>query len=267
MECLGIIAGGGRLPFEIAKAAKDKGYELVIIAHEGETGLDIEALGHKVFWVRLGKLGQLLKILRTQSVTKAVLVGTIKKKKMFEGLRPDLKGLRLMARLAVFHDDKILRAVSSEIEAIGVQVIAPQDLLPELLAPEGVLTKVKPTKAQWEDVRFGWEMVKEIGRLDIGQCIVVKDRVVVAVEALEGTDETIRRGAMLAPGATVVKVCKPKQDERFDLPTVGKDTLCTMKEAGAGCLAIEAGKTIIMDREDFITIADTYKIPVVAIRN
>jgi DUF1009 family protein len=164
------------------------------------------------------------------------------------------------------HDDSLLRAVADELESEGITVRESTLYLDNLLAPAGVLTGRKPTKAEWNDIAFGWQMAKEIGRLDIGQTVVVKDKVVVAVEAIEGTDEAIRRGGRLCrEGAVVVKSCKPQQDLRFDLPATGLQTIITMEEVKAGCLAIEAGKTIMIQKDSLIARADQAGISIVAL--
>lgn len=156
--------------------------------------------------------------------------------------------------------------MASELETEGLEVIASTALLPHLFAPSGPVTRKRPGRSQWKDIRFGWNLAREIGRLDIGQCLVVKDRAVLAVEAIEGTDQTILRGGRLGgPGAVVIKVCKPNQDIRFDLPSVGIRTVENMKEAGASVLAVQAGKTLIFDREDVVNLADDAGIAIVGI--
>ncbi len=256
-ERIGLIAGGGRFPFLIAQSAKKRGLSVFAIAHEGETDPALENSADQIEWIKLGKFGQLLKVLKKSGVKRAVMAGTIKKRRMFDGLKPDLKGLMLMSKLALFHDDGILRAVADEIEKNGVKIISCASLMPELLAPGGCLTERKPTKDEMQDVEAGWRIAKEIGRLDIGQCIVMKNRTVIAVEAMEGTDETIRRaGRITGGGGVVIKVSKPDQDLRFDIPTVGINTLKVMKEARASLLVIEKGKTLMFDREEMIGFAN-----------
>lgn len=241
---------------EIARAARETGFQVVVVAHEGETDPEIVREAHVCEWVKLGQLGSVIRHLKNYRVKKAIMAGTIAKRKMFQGIRPDLKGLTLMAKLKIFHDDAILRAVAEELKEAGVEIVSSTFLLPNLLAQEGLLTKRGPNKAQLMDIQVGYRVAKEVGRLDIGQTVVVKDRVVVAVEAIEGTDEAIRRGGRLAPGAIVVKVSKPQQDLRFDLPTVGPNTILVMKESKLAGLCIEAQRTLIMERERMIELAD-----------
>ena len=170
---------------------------------------------------------------------------------------PDLKGLKVMSKLAVFHDDDILRAVASELSREGIEIIGSAGYVPELVAPEGCLTRRKPSKSEEEEIRFGWTIAKELGRLDIGQCVVVRKKTVLALEAIEGTDQTILRGGKLAgEKAVVVKVSKPNQDLRFDVPSVGLDTVKVMAQVKASVLAVEAGKTLLFDRPEMISYAN-----------
>ena len=213
----------------VAESAKAQGIRVVAVAHHGETEPALEGKVEKVVWVKLGQLGQVIKALKGNGVTEAVMAGTITKTKMFTNARPDLRGLSLMTRIAIFHDDDILRAVAEELRREGIQIVSSIQFLPGLAASGGVLTRRRPTKEEREDIRFGWAMAKELGRLDIGQCIVVRKKTVVAVEAMEGTDETILRGGALArEKAVVIKVSKPHQDLRFDIPSVGLQTIEVM---------------------------------------
>ncbi len=267
-DTLGIIAGGGKFPILIAKEAKKRGIKVVAVAHEGETDQAIENEADEITWIKLGQFGRLVKALKKGNVKKAVMAGTIKKKRMFEGIVPDLKGLSLMSKILFFHDDGILSAVAHELSKEGIEIISSTYYLPELVAPEGCLTKRRPTRQEKEDIRFGWNMAKEIGKLDIGQCVVVKSKTVLAVEAIEGTDETIIRGGKIAKeGAIVVKVCKPNQDLRFDLPSVGLNTVKTMNMVNASLLVIEAGKTLMFDKEEMISYANKNGICIVSIKD
>ena len=264
-EVLGIIAGGGRFPLMLAEAARRKDIRVVAVAHVGETDEALADSVDSLIWVKLGQLGKVINALKREGVMHALMAGTITKKKMFTNVMPDLKALSLMGSLAVFHDDDILRTVAGVFSREGIEIVSATAMLPELLAPEGVLTRRKPDRAEQRDVEFGWGVVKEIGRLDIGQCVVVRRRTVLAVEAIEGTDEAIRRGGRLAgEKAVVVKASKPQQDLRFDVPTVGLQTIITMKEVGASVLAIEAGKTLIFDRERMTHFAESANIAVVS---
>lgn len=265
-EALGLIAGGGVFPLMVADAARDRGLRVVAVAHEGETDPLLAEKVDEIAWIKLGQLGHLLKVLKKAGVTKTVMAGTINKKKMFENVRPDLRGLTLMSKLAIFHDDDILRAVARELQREGIHIVSSAEHLPELLAPRGNLTRRKPNQEEREDVEFGWKIAKELGRLDIGQCVVVRRKTVLAMEAIEGTNETILRGGKLAKEkAVVVKVSKPNQDMRFDVPAVGPDTIEVMAQVKASVLAIEAGKTLIFDKLAMISYADRSRIVIVSL--
>ncbi|MEW6668092.1 MAG: UDP-2,3-diacylglucosamine diphosphatase LpxI [Thermodesulfobacteriota bacterium] len=264
-EVLGLIAGGGRFPLMVAEAARKQGLHVVAVGHHGETDPALADRVDDMVWIKLGQLGRLIQALRKSGAAKAVMAGTITKKRMFEHVLPDLKGLKVMTRLAVFHDDDILRAVAAELAGEGIQIVSSIHYLPDLLAPPGCLTRRKPTRAEGEDIQFGWDVAKELGRLDIGQCVVVRRRTVLALEALEGTDETIRRGGALArEKAVVVKVSKPNQDLRFDVPTVGLETIKVMAQVRAAVLAVESGKTLLFDRHEMIRYADGKGICIVS---
>jgi hypothetical protein len=194
------------------------------------------------------------------------MAGTITKRRMFEDIRPDLKGLAIISKLALFHDDGILRAVADELAREGIEIVSSTQYLPELVAPQGCLTKRKPNKSEKEDIDFGFQVAKELGRLDIGQCVVVRKKTILAVEAIEGTDAAIRRGGDLArEGAVVVKVSKPHQDLRFDVPAVGLGTVKAMAEVKAAALAVESGKTLLFDKDEMITYADELRIAIVSV--
>ena len=183
---------------------------------------------------------------------------------MFENVMPDLKGLAVMSKLAIFHDDDILRAVAGELAKEGIEIVSSTLYVPELLAPAGCLTKRRPSKDEKEDIDFGWRIAKELGRLDVGQCVVVRRKTVLAVEAIDGTNETILRGGRLGREETVVvKVSKPNQDLRFDVPAVGPETIKVMSQVKASSLAVEAGKTLIFDREEMIAKAEEMGISII----
>lgn len=267
-ETLGLIAGGGQFPLIAADAARKRGIRMVAVAHQGETDPALSDKVDEVVWIRLGQLGHLIKALKKRGVSKALLAGTITKRKMFENIRPDLKGMAIMSRLAVFHDDDILRAVADELAKDGIEIVSSTIYLTDLFATPGFLTRKKPTRAEQEDIRFGWKIAKELGRLDIGQCVVVRRKTVLALEAIEGTNETILRGGRLGKEKTVVvKVSKPNQDLRFDVPAVGLDTVRVMAGVGASVLAVEAGKTLIFDKREMIKYADRIGISVVALED
>jgi len=263
---IGMIAGGGQFPLLIAEAAKKEGIQVIAVAHLDETDPKLSDRVDDIVWVRLGQLGQLIKAFRTRGVTEVLMAGTITKKRMFDNIRPDLKGLTIMSKLAFFHDDDILRAVAQELAGEGLTIIGSTQFLPELIAPEGCLTARRPNKAEKEDIRFGWKMAKELGRLDIGQCVVVRKKTVLALEAIEGTDATILRGGKLAQEkAVVVKVSKPGQDLRFDVPSVGLETIRTLSRVNGAVLAVEAGNTLLFDKAEMIALANLKRISIVSL--
>ncbi len=264
-ETLGLIAGGGAFPLQVAEAAVTQGHRVVAIAHHGETDPALEERVDRIVWVNLGQLGKLIRSLKESGARKAVMAGTITKRRMFGRVRPDLKGLSLMSKIAVFHDDGILRRLADELQKEGIEIISSTVCVPDLLARSGCLTSRKPTKGEQEDIQFGWDIAKVLGRLDIGQCVVVRRKTVLAVEAIEGTDETILRGGRLAQEkAVVIKVSKPEQDLRFDVPAVGLKTLETMATVKASVLVIEAGKTLMFDKSAMIEYANTNRIAILS---
>jgi hypothetical protein len=266
-EKIGIIAGGGQLPLLFAKAASQEGLEIFAAAHEGETDNELANLVNGLQWVRLGQLGRIIKFFKQQGVDKTVMVGSITKTNIFRDIRPDLKGLGLWNKINVKQDDAILRAVAEGLAKEGIEVVASTGYLPELLFPKGVLTKKKPTMAQQDDIRFGWQMARAVGKLDIGQCVVVRNQTVLAVEAIEGTDAAIKRGGMLGKEKTVIiKLRKPNQDFRFDLPAVGITTIDSLLEAKAAVLAVEAEHALLFDRETVVQLANKSGIVVVGVQ-
>jgi|UniRef100_A0A7C3Z317 hypothetical protein len=260
---IGLIAGKGQFPLLFAEAARRRGFEVVAVAHRGETDPALEGLTRQCHWVYVGQLGKLIRVFKEAGVTRAVMAGGVSRGRLFRDFRPDFRALNLIRRVGPGHDDRLLRGLAAELEGEGITIDSPLLYLEELLAPPGALTRRRPTPQELEDIHYGFRIAKEVGRLDLGQCVVVRRQVVTALEAVEGTDEAIRRGGRLAgPGAVVVKVCKPGQDLRFDLPAVGKNTIAVMAEVGAAVLAMEAGKTLIFDREDMLALANRLKIAI-----
>ena len=265
-ERLGLIAGNGRFPIIFADNARKLGYQVSAVAHEGETDPELAKHVDRIHWIKIGQLNKLITAFKDDQVHQAVMLGGIKKTHVFTTVRPDFRTLALAARLALWKDDDILRELAKELENEGITICESTFGLEGILADEGPLTVRVPSEKEWEDIRYGWEVAQHIGRLDIGQCVVVKDRVVVAVEAVEGTDEAIKRGGQLAKdGAVVVKRCKPQQDLRFDLPAVGPRTIEIMASVNASVLAVEAGRTIILDRDLTLKMAQSARIAVVGI--
>lgn len=267
-DSIGIIAGGGNFPLMVADAAREKGYHVVAVAHEGETDPALADKVDKIIWIKLGQLGKLIRALKNNGVRRALMAGTIAKPKMFGNVRPDIKGMLLISKMAIFHDDGILRAVAEELAGQGIEIVSSTIYLPELVTAAGYLTRKRPGKYEREDIRMGWKIAKALGGMDIGQCVVLRRRTVLALEAIDGTDETILRGGRLAgEKAVVVKVSKPSQDLRFDLPSVGLGTLKAMSEVKASVLALEAGKTLMFEKKQMIEYADNNAISIVSIEN
>jgi len=264
---IGLIAGNGRFPIIFADNARKLGLHVSAVAHEGETEPELARHVDRIHWIKIGQLNKLIKAFKDDGVQQAVMLGGIKKTHVFTTVRPDFRTLALATRLALWKDDDILREFAAELEREGIAICESTFGLEGILVEEGPLTSRQPTKKQWDDIRYGWEVAQEIGRLDIGQCVVVKDRIVVAVEAVEGTDGAIKRGGELAKdGAVVVKRCKPQQDLRFDLPAVGPRTIEVMASVKAAVLAVEAGRTVMLDRELVIQKALDSGIAVIGIK-
>lgn len=263
---IGIIAGGGQFPLLFVEAARKAGRTVLVVAHKGETAPEVAEAADGVCWVKLGQLGKVIKFFKSNRVSEAVFLGSITKTKIFRDVLPDLKGLSLWNKIDSKQDDSILRAVAGALEQEGIAVRESTLYLKHLLFPRGILTKTRPTPQQIVDIEFGWKNARAIGQLDIGQCVVVRNRSVLAVEAIEGTDATIRRGGLLAKEkAVVVKVRKPGQDFRFDLPATGLDTITTLSSVKGAVLAVEAGQSLLFDREAMIREADAAGIVVVGI--
>ncbi|HWP59734.1 MAG TPA: UDP-2,3-diacylglucosamine diphosphatase LpxI [Candidatus Acidoferrales bacterium] len=265
MERVGLIAGSGSFPLVFADEARRLGFAVVAVAHIGETVPELESHVEKIFWVRVGQLGRVISVFKQESITRAVMAGAIKKSRFFTNVRPDLRALRILRHLRERKDDFVLRAVADELEKEGITIEGATKYVPSLLAPPGVLSRRAPRRQEWGDLEFGFRVGREIARSGVGQCIVVKRRAVLAVEAIEGTDQTILRGGRFAKGAIVIKVCKPQQDLRFDLPTVGPGTIAVMREAKAACLGIEVGKTVMLEKDAMIAEADAAGIAVVGL--
>ncbi|MFC1867861.1 LpxI family protein [Thermodesulfobacteriota bacterium] len=264
-DSIGIIAGGGRFPFIVANSAKKQGFHVVAVAHQGETDPALSDSVDKIIWVKLGQLGKLISAFKKNGIRKALMAGTIAKQRMFGNIRPDLKGLSFISKMAIFHDDGILRALADELAEEGIEIVSSTLYLPELLAPKGCLTNKKPGKGEEEDIQSGWKIAKELGRMDVGQCVVIRNKTVLALEAIDGTNETIIRGGKIAvKNAVVVKISKPNQDLRFDVPSVGLETLKVMSRVKASVLAVEAGKTLMFDRSEMIEYADKAGISIVS---
>jgi DUF1009 family protein len=266
---LGLIAGDGTFPREIAQAARRQGRSVAAVAFRDLTAPALEAEVSRLCWLRLGEVEPLFAFFRETGVADAVIVGKFSKTFLYRELgelRPDARALELLARLEDHRDDSILQLLVRALEEEGVRLAPQAELVPELLAEEGVLSRVRPTREQWRDIAFAWPIAKALGELGIGQSVVVQDRVLLAVEAIEGTDAAIRRAGQLGrPGACVVKVAKPHQDLRFDLPTIGADTLASAVAAQAAVLAFEAHHTVVLERSELVARADAEGVALVAV--
>lgn len=267
---IGLIAGNGLFPILFARGAKERGVRVVALAIEGEARPELEQEVEKLYTVGLAKLGQMIKILKREGLTRAAMAGGVTKVGMFSTFlyprfRPDLRAIQLWYQKVRDHKDhSILGAFADELANEGIQLESSLLYLQNHLADKGCMTRRKPSKRESADVEFGWPMAKQIAQLEIGQTLVVKQRCVVAVEGVEGTDEAIRRGAKLAgKGLVVIKLSKPNRDPRFDVPTVGENTVRTLREVGAATLAIEAGKTLMLDKPAVIAAADQAHLTIV----
>jgi len=263
---IGIIAGGGQFPLLFIEAAHKEGRRVVVVAHKGETDERVAEAADAFVWVKLGQLGRVISFLHKEGAGETVFLGTITKTQIFRDVLPDFKALTLWNKIDRKQDDAILRAFAIALEEEGIKVLESTIYLRHLLFPAGILTKKKPSTAQRQDIVFGWHNARAIGKLDIGQCVVVRDCTVLAVEAIEGTDAAILRGGMLAKEkVVVVKVKKPGQDFRFDLPATGLDTIKTLQQVKGSVLAVEAGQSLLFDRELMIKEANTSGIVVVGV--
>ena len=264
---IGLIAGSGQFPMLFAQKAARKGIQVVAAGFHSETD---EGLADQVpvfKWLYLGQVNKLVKHFKGNGVSQAVMLGAVEKANIFKDIRPDLKALAFIAKTARTHDDSILSAFADLMAKEGIELLPSTFLLPELISPKGCWTRRKPDKGEKKDIFQGWRLAKAVGALDIGQCLIISNGTVLAVEAIDGTDATILRGGGLSRGngAVVVKLSKPDQDLRFDLPSSGCTTIETMHEAGATVLVLEAGKSLSFDREEMIALADAYKITIIAL--
>ena len=266
---LGLIAGNGRFPFLVLDAARAQGHDVTIVAAKEETFPELNDAarrqGAAIHWISLGQLGTCISVLKDAGVTHAVMAGQVKHTKIFAGgIIPDLTFLSVLRQLTSKNTDGLIGAVANVLHDRGIELLDSTELLRPLLARPGVLTRRAPTEDEQKDFEFGYRMADAIAALDIGQTIAVKHQAVVAVEAMEGTDEVIGRAGHLAgPGVRIVKVAKPKQDMRFDVPVIGIATIQAMRVAGANALSVDAGKTLMIDGEAILASADEAGIVIV----
>jgi UDP-2,3-diacylglucosamine hydrolase len=260
---LGIIAGNGAFPRLVAEAAHRQQIEIVAVAHLNETDRALEALCHQIRWIKVGELEKMIETFKSAGVTRAAMAGGISRARLRDSFAPDRRALAMLARVGKFSDDAVLRGVAAELEADGIDVIDPIYLLDRALADEGTMAGPQPTASQLRDLELAFSVTRALGPYDIGQAVVVRDGVVAAVEAVEGTDAAIRRAASLCGrGLVVVKAAKPGQDLRFDRPAIGPNTIEMLAEAGAAVLGIEAGRTMILERQRTLEMAQAQAITV-----
>jgi DUF1009 family protein len=272
---LGLIAGNGQFPFLVLDAAKAQGYEVVVAAIREETFPEIENRGVAVHWLSLGELSRLIEIFHNAGVRRAIMAGQVKHKQIFSSIRPDWRLAKLLLSLATRNTDSLLGAIAKVLHEEGIELEKSTTLLEPLLAKSGVLTQRAPSDQERKNIVYGRNIARQIGQFDIGQTVVVAEAACVAVEAMEGTDSAIERAGVLmksldstastlSRALTVVKVAKPNQDMRFDVPVIGVRTIETMVHAGASCLAVDTGKCLLLDGDSIIEAANRAQICVVS---
>ena len=260
----GLIAGNGQFPFLVIEGARKAGFEVAVVAIREETDPRVDEVAENVTWVGIGQLGKMLAFFKKNGVKKAMMAGQVKHVQLFSGAMPDLRMVKMLWRLPRRNTDALIGGIADELAKEGIELIDSTHFIKDQLAAEGVLTKRKPSDLERENIEYGLHIADEIARLDLGQTIVVRAKACVAIEAMEGTDATIRRAGEIANGKlTVVKVAKPDQDMRFDVPVVGVPTIRAMIDAGATCLSITASKTLIFDRTEMLGLANDNKICIV----
>lgn len=260
---VGLIAGNGRLPILFARTAQAEGVEVVAVAHQGESLPEIDAAVADLTWVKVGQLERIIAVFKDRGIDFAVMAGGIHKSGLLENFEPDARAMQMLAKLGAWGDDAILRGVAGELEAEGIRIVESTLFLTSILTKAGTLAGGDPDEAQWRDIRLGFDVAKALGQWDIGQSVVVRSGMVLAVEAIEGTDATIDR--IPSRGAVVVKVSKPTQDLRFDVPAVGPETVDRCDAKGVAVLALEAGKTLLLDKEELLARAAATGLKIVGV--
>ena len=254
----GLIAGNGKFPFLVLEAARSQGIDMAVLALREEASPELERVASRLHWVSIGELSRALDLLHEEGVTRAVMAGQVKHSKLFSSIQPDWKLAKLLLSLPLRNTDSLIGAVAGVLESEGIELVDSTSFLKPLVPAAGVLTRRAPDEREAADMEYGREIARRIAALDLGQTVVVRERACVAIEAMEGTDETIERAARLAHGQplVVVKVSKPRQDMRFDVPVIGLQTVEVMKRSGVTALAIDAGRTLLFDRPRLIEAAD-----------
>jgi UDP-2,3-diacylglucosamine hydrolase len=262
----GLIAGNGRFPFLVLEGARSQGIEMAVIALKEEASPELEKNAKRLHWVSLGELSKAIDLMHKEGVTQAVMAGQVKHNKIFSAIRPDWKLAKLLFSLPRKNTDALIGGIARVLKDEGIQLVDSTLFLKPLLPEPGVLTRRAPNEQESADIAYGHSVARQIAEMDIGQTVVISDQACVAVEAMEGTDETIARAARIAAGKTlvVVKVSKPRQDMRFDVPVVGLPTIEQMKSSHATALAVDAGRTLLFDRQQLIALADAADIAIQA---
>jgi DUF1009 family protein len=262
----GLIAGNGDFPFLVLEGARSRGIEMAVVAIREEASPELERVAKRLHWVSLGELSRTIELLHQEGVKRAVMAGQVKHNKIFSAIRPDWRLAKLLFSLPAKNTDSLIGAIAGVLGEEGIELVNSTKFLGPLLPEAGVLTKRAPNESEAADIAYGHKVARQIAGLDLGQMVVVRDRACVAIEAMEGTDETIERAARITGGQklVVVKVSKPLQDMRFDVPVVGLKTIEVMRKANATALAIDAGRTLLFDRDDLIRAADDAGIAIEA---
>ena len=262
----GLIAGDGLLPVKMAQYAKENGFEVVAISLSSDNYRELKKYCSKVYSCCPGEVNKIENILKSEEIKQLTFLGKVSKSILIKRPKFDKRAVEVLKQAVRLNDDKVMLMIIEELEKLGITIIDQTTFIKNLMIPSGVLGKIQPTKEQVDDVNYGYWLAKETGKLDIGQSVVIKDKMIMAVEAIEGTDKCIRRGCKLAKkDACVIKVAKPEQDKRFDIPAIGLRTLKTMKRYKASLIAVEAGETIIVDQEEVIKFADKNNIVIMAV--
>ena len=262
----GLIAGDGTLPVKMAQYAKENGFDVVCISLAKDNLRQLKKYCSKVYSCHPGEINRIEKILKDEQIKQATFLGKVHKRVLLQLHKFDARAIELLKAAQRLNDDEVMLMIVREFEKLGINVLDQTIFIKNLMIPAGVLGKLKPTKEQLEDVNYGFWLAKEMGKIDVGQSVVIKDKMIMAVEAIEGTDACIKRGAKFAKkGASVIKVSKPSQDKRFDIPAIGLKTLKTMLRYKSNLIAVEANETIIVDQEKVIQFADDNNIVIMAV--
>jgi len=267
MKRLGLIAGNGKFPIMLANSAKDRDIEVIAVAFRGESSRRLEGIVDKIYWIGIGQMNRLFEIFSKENIKEAIMAGQIKPIHLFKPwIKKDATMREFLRKVKDKRGDSLLKSLADKLKERGITLLNSSFLLTENLAKEGTLTKISPDKKDWEDINFGKSIAKRIADLGIGQTVVVKNKAILAIESIEGTDKAIRRGSQLGKGTCiVVKVSKPQHDMRYDIPVIGLKTLKVLKKSKVKVLAVEAGKTLLIDKNKLIEGADRAGISIVGI--